>query len=53
MGDEWGSATLGIHSHTMAAGDSGIPLRPESCWEAGGNAIALKPPKANVPPVGN
>ena len=33
---EWGSATLGIHFHIMAAGDSGIPVRPGSCWGGGG-----------------
>ena len=42
---------LSIHSHIMAAGDSGIPMRPGSL--GGGDAVALKPPKADVPPVGN
>ena len=45
-------ATLGTHSHIMAAGDSGIPVCPGSCW-GGGEAIALKPPKADVPLVDN
>ena len=37
----------------MAAGDSGIPVCPGSCRGGQRNAIALKPPKADVPPVGN
>ena len=41
---------LGIHSHIMAAGGSGIPVHPGSSWR---DAIALKPPKADVTPVGS
>ena len=40
-------------SHIMAAGDSGIPVHPGSCWRGRRDAIALKPPEANVPPVCN
>ena len=53
MGAEWGSATLGIHFHIMAAGDLGILVRPGNYWEGQSNAIALKPLKADVPPVGS
>ena len=37
----------------MAAGDSRIPVRPGSCWGGLRDAIVLKPPKADVPLVGN
>ena len=53
MGAEQGSATLDIHFHIMAAGDSGILVRHGSCWGDQRDAIALKPLKADVPPVGN
>ena len=54
MGAELGSATLGIHSHILAAGGSGIPIRPGSCCGGGGGMLLLlKPPKADVPLVGN
>ena len=47
------SATLGIHSHIITASDSGITVCPRSCWGGQRDAIALKPRKADVPPVGN
>ena len=31
--------TLGTHSHIMAAGDSGIPVCPGSCWGGGGGGL--------------
>ena len=39
----------------MTAGDSGIPVHPRCCWGGGGedDAIAFKPPKADVPLVCN
>ena len=46
-------STLGVHSHIRAAGDSGIPMSPGSCWGSRRDAIAFKSPEAGVPPVGN
>ena len=37
----------------MAAGDSRIPLHPRNCWGDQRDAIALKPRKDYVTPVGN
>ena len=40
-----GSATLGIHFHIMAAGDSKIPVHPRSCLGVGGMILLLNPRK--------
>ena len=45
MGVEQGSVTLGIHSHIMAAGDSGILVHPRSYWGGGGGLLLLVNPR--------